>query len=310
MRTAVFGVGAVGGYFGGKLAAAGHDVLFIARGATLAALRTDGLRVRSIGGDFEVRPVQTSDGDDAPAPVDCALVCVKAWQVPEAAERIAGLLAPDGFAVFLGNGVEAPEQLAAALGGERVLGGLCRIVAKQEAPAVIDHFGVSPTIVFGELDDRTSERVERLRGAFEACGVDVVVPPSTRGALWEKFLFIAATSAVGAVTGVPAGAVRSCPESRELLAEAMREIRDLARRQDIPVREDALERALAFYDSLPADVTASMQRDLMEGRPSELEAQTGAVVRLAKVLGASVPVHRFLYAALLPRELAARATSG
>ncbi|MEZ5333152.1 MAG: ketopantoate reductase family protein [Thermoanaerobaculia bacterium] len=308
MRFAIFGVGAVGGYFGGKLAAGGEDVLFIARGATLAALRADGLRVRSIGGDFTVHPVRASDGGDAPAAVECVLVCVKAWQVPGAAERIAGLLAPDGFAVYLGNGVEAPEQLAAALGRERVLGGLCRIVAKQEAPAVIDHFGVSPTVVFGELDDRPSERVERLLAAFEDAGIDAVVPPSTRAALWEKFLFIAATSAVGAVTAVPAGVVRSCPESRQLLIAAMREIQDLARRQEIPVREDALERALAFYGSLPADVTASMQRDLMEGRPSELEAQTGAVVRLAEALEMPVPVHRFLYAALLPRELAVRAS--
>lgn len=306
MRIAIVGVGAVGGYFGGRLAAAGEDVLFVARGATLAALRRDGLRVRSIDGDFTVFPVEATDGSDAPAAADCALVAVKAWQVPDTAPLVATLLAPDGFAVPLGNGVEAPGQLAAVLGEERVLGGLCRIVARQVAPAAIEHFAVAPAIVFGELDDRESERVERLRAVLERAGIEAVVPPSTRAALWEKFLFIAATSAVGAVAGVAAGAVRSCPETRRLLAAAMTEVRSLARAQEIPVRDDAVERALAFYDSLPESVTASMQRDLMEGRPSELEAQTGAVVRHGEALGVPTPVHGFLYAALKPRERAAR----
>lgn len=307
MRIAVIGVGAVGGYFGGRLAEAGEDVLFVARGETLAALRRDGLSVRSIEGDFALGEVEATDGSDSPAPAGCALVTVKAWQVPEVAALVASLLVPDGFAVYLGNGVEAPGQLAEVLGEERVLGGLCRIVARQVAPAVIDHFAVRPSVVFGELDDRPSERVERLRSALEGAGVEAIVPPSTRAAMWEKFLFIAATSGVGAVAGVPAGKIRSCRESRELLAEAMYEIQALAQAQEIPVRDDAVERALAFYDSLAEDVTASMQRDLMEGRPSELEAQTGAVVRFGARLGVPTPVNRFLYAALRPRELLARA---
>lgn len=306
MRIAVVGVGGVGGYFGGRLAAAGEDVLFTARGTTLEALRRDGLRVRSIAGDFEVAPVETAAvGDTAPA-ADCALIAVKAWQVPELAPTVARLLAPEGFAVPLGNGVEAPEQLAAVLGEDRVLGGLCRIVARQVAPAVIEHFAVTPAIVFGELDDRASERVARLRAVLERAGVEAVVPPSTRAAMWEKLLFIAATSGVGAVAAMPAGQVRSCPETRSLLAEAMGEILALARAQGIPVRDDAVERALAFYDSLAPEVTASMQRDLMAGRPSELEAQIGVVVRRGMELGVPTPVHGFLYAALKPRELAAR----
>jgi len=306
MRIAIVGVGAVGGYFGGRLAAAGEDVLFVARGATLEALRRDGLRVRSVDGDFALSSVEATDGGDTRSPADCVLVSVKAWQVPEVAPMVARLLGPEGFVVPLGNGVEAPGQLAEAVGEGRVLGGLCRIVAKQVGPAKIEHFGVTPSIVFGELDDRPSERVARLEAALRHAGIDVTVPLSTRAAMWEKFLFIAATSGVGAVAGVAAGAVRSCPETRGLLEQAMHEIWSLARAQQIPVRADAVERALAFYDGLAADVTASMQRDLMDGRPSELEAQTGAVVRRGETLGVPTPVNGFLYAALKPRELAAR----
>lgn len=306
MRFGILGVGAVGGYFGGCLARGGADVTFLARGATLAALRERGLLVRSPAGDFTVAPVVASDGTDEPAPLDAVLVCTKAWQVAEGARLLARLLAPGGCALPLTNGVEAPDDLAAVLGAERVLGGMCRIIAKVVAPGVVEHVGVEPTIVFGELDDRPSRRVEALRAALASAGIGAEIPPSVRGAMWEKLVFIAATSAVGAVTRATIGEIRAVPETLALLEAAMRETWAVARALGIPVREETVERCLAFFATLPAEGTASMQRDVIAGRPSELEAQAGAVVRFGRASGTPTPVFDFLYAALLLQERRAR----
>jgi 2-dehydropantoate 2-reductase len=308
MRIAVFGAGAVGGYFGGRLAQAGHPVAFVARGAHLEALGRGGLRVDSIAGDFHLRPVDAAADPAAIGPVDVVLVCVKAWQVREAAAAMAPLLGPGTFVVPLQNGVEAPDELSAVVGGARVLGGLARILAFVAGPAHIRHTGVVPRLEFGERDGRgESARVAALRAAFaQAQGVSVSTPDDITAALWDKFLFITPLSAVGAVTRVPAGTLRSVPETRRLLEQASREIAALARARGVRLAQDAVERTLAIVDGLPPDATSSMQRDILEGRPSELEDQVGAVVRLGRAAKVAVPVHEFLYAALLPAERRSR----
>jgi 2-dehydropantoate 2-reductase len=308
MRIAVFGAGAVGGYFGGRLAQAGHAVVFIARGAHLEAMRRDGLVVRSTSGDFALCPVEATDAPAGVGRVDVVLVAVKAWHVREAGRAMLPMLGDASFVVPLQNGVEACDELAEEVGRERVVGGLCRLISVLEAPGRIRHAGVTPRIEFGEPDGRPSARVDALRAAFgAAAGVTAVVPADVAAAIWEKFLFIAPFSGVGAVTRAPAGAMRAVPETRGLLESAMREVHALALARRVAVREDAVARTLGFVDGLPADATASMQRDLIEGRPSELEYQNGAVVRLARPAGVPVPVNAFLYASLLPAELKARA---
>jgi 2-dehydropantoate 2-reductase len=243
--------------------------------------------------------------------VDVVLVAVKAWQVPEAAESLRPLMGERTFVVPLQNGIDAPDQLAAVLGAERVLGGFCSILASLESPGRVRHMGVVPYIAFGELDGSRSARAEALRASFAgARGVTVEVPADIRAAMWNKFLFITALSGVGAVTRAPVGVVRSQPESRGLLRNALEEIHAVARRAGIALPADAVERTLAFIDGLPPDGTASMQRDVLAGRPSELEAQVGAVVRLGERLGVEVPVHRTIYAALLPQERRARGEIG
>jgi 2-dehydropantoate 2-reductase len=307
LSIAVFGSGAVGGYFGGRLAEAGEDVRFIARGRHLAAIREHGLRVSSVDGDFLVHPARVTDDPAALGPVDVALLDVKAWQVAEAAEALRPLVGERTFVVPLQNGIEAPDQLAAAIGAERVLGGLCRVLAFVEGPGHIRHAGVTPYIAFGELDGSSSARVEALRQAFSRTrGVTVEVPPDIEVAMWSKFLFIAALSGVGALTRAPIGVIRSQPESREQLRQALEEIYAVAVRSRIALPADTVEKTLEFIDGLPADGTASMQRDIMQGRPSELEAQVGAVVRLGQRLGVAVPVHRMIYESLLPLERRAR----
>jgi len=217
------------------------------------------------------------------------------------------LVGPHSFIVPLQNGIEAPDQLVAAFGAKLVLGGLCRILGYVVAPGHIQHAGVEPYIAFGELDGTTSERAERLRQAFaKARGVRAEIPPDIRVAMWGKFLFIAALSGVGSVTRAPIGVIRGQPETRRMLRQALEEIHAVALAHGIALPSDSVERTLTFVDSLPADGTASMQRDIIQGRPSELESQVGAVVRLGQAKGVDVPLHRFIYSALLPLERRAR----
>lgn len=306
MHIAVFGVGGVGGYFGGRLTQAGEEVTFIARGEHLRAMKENGLLVESIKGDFHLYPVTATDDPYQIGEVDVVLVGVKAWQVPEAAEAMRPLIGPETFIVSLQNGVDAPTQLASVLGDERVLGGLCQISSFVAGPGHIKHVAIEPFVAFGELKGGGSERAERLRSAFERAGVKVEVPDDIQAALWKKFLFIASISGVGAVTRAPAGDIRKVPETRSVLVRAMEEIEAVARAHGVRIDSDIVDKTIAFVDKMPEGTVASMQRDIMEGRPSELEYQNGAVVRMGIEKGVPTPTHAFLYASLLPQEMQAR----
>jgi 2-dehydropantoate 2-reductase len=312
MKIAVMGSGAVGGYFGGRLAQAGEEVIFVARGANLRALQENGLRVDSINGDFLIRDAHATDDPSKIGKVDYVIVGVKTWQVAEAAEAIRPLIGPNTCVLPLQNGVEAADQLASTLGAEHVLGGLCQLVAFVVEPGHIRHAAFDPLIAFGELDNRKSERVEKLRQAFERVAVRAQIPDDIHVAIWAKFLFIAPYSGVGSVTRAPIGPVRSLPETRDMLIKAMHEILALAHARGVALPEEAVTKSLANIDSLPAEATGSMQRDVLAGRPSELEAQNGAVVRLGHELGIATPVNEFIYNSLLPQEMQARsmASSG
>jgi 2-dehydropantoate 2-reductase len=306
MKIAVFGSGGVGGYFGGRLAQAGEDVFFIARGEHLRQIQTAGLRVDSIQGDFIVSPARATDDPAQVGYVDVILVAVKTWSVPEAARLMRPMVGEQTFLVPLENGVEAPDQLASVLGKQHVLGGICQISSALVAPGHIRHVGIEPFISFGELDGHASERVEKLRQTFEGAGVKVAVSPDIRLAMWDKFLFIAAVGGVGAVARAPIGILRSVAETRRLLLDAMREIVAVAKARGVNLTDEAVMRRLAFIDGMPPGVTASMHRDILESKPSELESQNGALVRLGRELGVPTPTHAFLYASLLPQEERAR----
>jgi 2-dehydropantoate 2-reductase len=307
LKIAIVGAGGVGGYFGGRLAAAGHDdVVFIAREKTLDALRARGLRVDSIAGDFVVEEVNATDDPETVGPVDAVLFAVKAWQIPDAAERAQPLVGRETIVVPLENGLEAPEQLAAVYGRERILGGLCGIVAFIVEPGHIRHAGAEPFVMFGELDGRPSEREQRLRDAFVRAGVKCDPAQDIRHAMWSKFLFITPMSAIGALARVPIGVWRTMAESRELAVKAMREIIAVAAARGVQLGEEAVPRTLARYDGLPADATSSLQRDVMDGKPSELDAQLGAVARMARAADIDTPVCDAMLAMLLPQEARAR----
>jgi len=295
-------MGGVGGYFGGKLAEAGVDTVFVARGATLAALRSRGLRVDSINGNFVVDDAPATDDPSSVGPVDAVIFATKAWQIPEAAEKARPLIGENTIAVPLENGMEAPEQLARAFGREHVLGGLCGIVSYIVAPGHIRHAAIDPFVMFGELDNSRTARVERLREAFMGAGIKADIPEDIHRSMWSKFLFIAPMSAVGALARVPIGVWRSIPETREMAVRALREMVAVATARGVNLGDDAVERALERYDGMAPDSTSSLQRDIMEAKPSELDAQAGAIVRLGREAGVPTPVCEALYALLLPQE--------
>lgn len=306
MRVAIVGAGGVGGYFGGKLAFSGVDTIFIARGATLDALRTRGLRVESIEGDFTLDRVNATADPSSVGVVDAILVCVKAWQIPEVATRLAPMIGPDTIVVPLENGIDAPDVLAPIVGREHVLGGLCGIVSFVAEPGHVKHIAAEPFVMFGELDNRDSDRAIRLRDAFRNAKVKADVPADILHSMWTKFLFIVPMSAIGALTRVSISVWRAVPELRAIAEESLREMIAIAKARGVDPGDDAVQRTMERYDNMAPNSTSSLQRDVMEGKPSELDAQIGAVVRLARESNVPAPVSSFLYSCLLPQERKAR----
>ena len=308
MKIVIFGAGAVGGYFGARLVEAGVDeVVFIARGSHLEALRGSGLRLESIKGDVTLPSVEATDDPSSVGAADAVLVGVKTWQVPNAAKAMRPMITDETLVVPLQNGVEATTELAIEIGPSRVLGGMCRMFASVPEPGLIRHSGNEPLLVVGELDNSRTERIERLHEALNVSpGFKAEIALDILITIWEKFLFVAPVGEVGALTRAPLGVVRSVPESRRMLEQAMGEIEALARARGVHLPDDAVANAMTYADASPEIAMSSMHRDLTEGRRSELEAQTGAVVRLGRESRVPTPLHETLYASLLPAELRAR----
>jgi len=307
MRIAIFGAGAVGAYVGGRLAQAGEQVAFLARGDHLRALARHGLRVDSPQGDFVIQPWLATDDPTQVGLVDVVVVGVKTWHLPEVARALPVLVGSHTCVVPLQNGVEASAQLAEVMGARAVLGGCCRIMSARVAPGHIQHRGsLDPALLVGEVDNRCSARVEALCQALNRAGVATIIPSDIQAAVWQKFLQVAAFGGVGAVTRAPVGILCSLPATCALMTQVMQEIVAVAEAQHIALPADVIPATLAELTQFPQGGTNSMQRDLMNGRPSELEAHAGAVVRLGQALGVPTPVNTFLYHSLLPLELHAR----
>jgi 2-dehydropantoate 2-reductase len=309
MHIAIIGAGAVGGTVGARLQAAGHRVTFIARGTSLHALRTTGLRLDSVDGDLHLASPEVTDDPASVGAVDVVLVTVKSTQVEAVADSLRPLVGAHTAVIPMQNGVEAGAMLARALGDAAVMDGLAKVIAELVAPGHIRHVAVTPVLEFGAraampADAPARARLAPFAAALEEAGLRGVVHADMAPALWEKFLFIEPFGTVGAVTRVPLGVMRRVPESRALLDACLREVFALAQAAGVPLGEEAVTRTWARYDALPPDSTASMQRDLMAGRPSEFALQTGSIVRLARAHGLAVPVHDVLYAVLLPATLA------
>ena len=307
MKFAIFGTGGVGGYFGGRLAQAGEDVTFIARGNHLSGIQQTGLSVDSIRGDFVVNPAKATDSTQSVGAVDVVLLAIKGWQLDEAILQITPLIGENTVIVPLLNGIEHMEALVNAFGREHVLGGVCRISAFISEAGHIKHVGIDPFLAFGELNGEMSERVSRLYDVFKnTSGITVEASGNIELAMWEKYLLIAAFSGVGAVTRSPVGMFRSIPETRAMFRRALEEVVLVANSRGVGLTEKSVQAVMDRIDQTQPDTMASMQKDVLAGRPSELESQTGALVRMARAATVSVPTHEFIYASLLPMEKKAR----
>ena len=292
MRIAVMGTGGVGGYFGARLAHGGHDVAFIARGRQLAALRSDGLRVRSPLGDLHLPEVIATDDPASLDPVDLVLFGIKLWDTEQAAEQIKPLIGPDTAVVSFQNGVVKDAILRRVLGAEHVLGGVCYIAATIAEPGVIEHSGDLQKLVFGEYDGRVSPRVEAFRAACADGGIDVEISPDIERTIWQKFVFLVALSGATSLARTPIGPIRTNPKSRAWLRDVLDEVVQVARAQGVDLPEDYAEDRLAFVDTVSPAMTSSMHHDLERGNRLEVAWLSGDVAERGKALGVPTPANR------------------
>lgn len=306
MKIAIMGTGGVGGYYGGLLAQAGHEVTFIARGAHLSALREKGLQVRSVFGDFRVSPVSATDQPAQAGPVELVIFATKTYHTDDAAHLIKPMVGPDTMVVSFQNGVDAADRIGQIVGMEHLLGGATWLSAAIEEPGVIGQYSQFRRIAVGELDGKITPRAETLREVFQSTGATVELVPNIEQILWTKFVFISAISALGGLTRVTMGEYRDIPEARAVLTEAIREVVAVAQAKEVALAPDIVSSTLQFIDGSAANIKPSMQRDLEAGRMSELESLVGVVVRLGAKSGAATPVMNLAYAVLKPGEVKAR----
>lgn len=305
MRITIIGTGGVGGYFGARMAQAGNEVTFIARGKHLEAMKSKGLQVNSINGDFHLAQVNATSDIEKSGRADLVVLAVKAWQLREVGPLLKSIADENTLVLPLQNGVLASDELKAFVPAENVLSGLCRIISYIEAPGVISHVAVEPTIVFGLPDNKQRERLLPLQALFTTAGIQSKLADDIESELWKKYISIC-VSALLAVTRATYGEIRECKETRAMMHQLFDEVANVGRALGVNIEADFVTRTMGFIDTFPYDSTSSLTRDIWEGKPSELEYQNGTVVRLAEKAGVDVPVNRFIYHALLLMEKKAR----
>jgi 2-dehydropantoate 2-reductase len=301
LRIAVIGAGGVGGYFGARLAQAGHDVAFVARGAHLAAMRAHGLRVESAVGDLALPRVDATDDPASLAPVDVVMFCVKLWDVERGTTQIAALVERRGVVIPFQNGIDSVAILSRAVGSDRVLGGVAYIAASIRSPGVIAHVGTMARLRVGAFGDATlAVRAQAFVDACTAAGVTAEHVPDIQGALWEKFVFLNALSGLTCLARQPLGVIRADAELRATFEASMRETVAVARSQRVVLTDDFIARQLRALDALPAEMCSSMLNDLVAGHRLEAPWLCGRVAQMAASTGIAAPVNATVYAALKP----------
>ncbi len=306
MKILIMGTGGVGGYYGGLLAQQGNEVTFIARGAHLYAIRREGLKVKSIHGDFTISPANATDDPANVGPVDLILFTVKTYNTDEAAEAIRPAVGPRTVVMSLQNGIDAAERIGRAVGLEHVVGGATWLSSAVQEPGFIKQISQFRRIVFGELGGGSSERIQSIYEALKNSDITVEVSENIQKILWTKFVFIAAVSSIGSLTRLPMGDYRSVPETRTLLTYIMEEVTALAGAQGILLDPDVVQKSLDFIDNSAPHIKPSMQLDVESGHRTELESMIGVIGRKGRELGIPTPASDFVYASLLPIENQAR----
>jgi 2-dehydropantoate 2-reductase len=300
MRIAVMATGGVGGYFGARLAQAGHDVAFIARGRHFAAIRERGLVVRSAAGDVHLAKAWVSDDPKSLGEFDIVLFAVKLWDTETAATASLPLVAGGGMVIPFQNGVESIERIAAVIGAAHVLGGAAYIAATIGEPGVIVHTGQLARLRFGAVLPAQEQAAHRFLQVCVEAGVDAGIAADIRRLVWEKFVFICALSGMTCATRQPLGIIRSDPDLRPVFEAAMREVWTVGRARGIALAEQLVAQQMDFADGLPAEMKSSMLNDLVVGNRLEAPWLSGAVARMARDAALAAPVNATLYAAVKP----------
>ena len=299
MRIAVMGAGSVGGYLGGMLSRGGHDVALIARGAHLAAIWERGLRVVRDDEEFTVDCAATDDPAEVGL-VEVALLTTKTYQNSTAVPAMAPMVGPETTVLCLQNGIDSYLAPEAAFGAERVMAGVVYIEAGRDGPGVARQAGDVVRVVFGEPDGTMSERGRAIADAFNGSGIPADLTDDIRTGLWSKFLFIATMAGVTAMARQTLAELMPRPEWREVVVSCLREVEAAGRCNGVNFPLDVYQTTLAYIEDNLADLQASMHTDVMAGRPLELEALNGAVVRAGRAAGAPTPINDVVYAMLKP----------
>jgi len=300
MRIVIMGAGGIGGYFGARLAAAGNDVAFIARGAHLAAMRANGLVVRSARGDLHLTDITATDDPNTLARADLVLIGVKLWDTEAAATAVKPLVRPGTAVVSFQNGIEKDDVLARILGREAVIGGTAQISVVIAGPGVIAHTGALAKLVIGELDNRRTPRIETIAATCQTAGIETEIAADIRLATWQKFAFLVAVSACTTSMRQPIGPLRGNPQTRAFLRDVMREVVAVGQAQGVPLPADFADARLAQIDTLPADMSSSMHGDLTRGNRLEVAWLSGAVAALGGNTGVPTPLNRAVFDILAP----------
>jgi 2-dehydropantoate 2-reductase len=293
------GAGGVGGYFGGRLAQAGHEVGFVARGKHLEAIRAQGLKLRSPLGDATIK-VQAAEDPAELGAADVVLFAVKLWDTESAAERIRPLVAKGGTVIPFQNGVESIGRVGAVLGAERVMGGAAYIAGRIGEPGVIVQTGTMARLRFGPVLPAQQKAAQAFLAACKEAQIDAELTDDIVKVLWEKFVLLVAVSATTTVTRKNLGVVRSDPDLKWLLEACMRETWALGRKRGVKLADDLVEQTLKFVGGLPAEMRASMAADLEAGGKLEAPWLSGAVARMSREAGLEASANRAVYASLKP----------
>jgi 2-dehydropantoate 2-reductase len=310
MRVAVIGSGGVGGFIGGKLAKAGHDVAFLARGEHLRALQEHGLKVQSTDGDFDIPSVRATDRPDELGPADLFLFTVKTYDTDAAAQAMRPLVQPGATVLTLQNGIDNHERIDAILGAGTALPGTIRIETSIAEPGVIAQTSQGHLMQCGEMggsEDASSERVQTLVAACKDAGVNARIPrEGMRLALWDKFLFIVPFAGLTTLARAPIGEILALPELAATLEAAMTEVAAVAKAEGADFGAEAVQQRLGFMRKLHPEFKSSMQRDLERGKRLEVDSLTGVVVRLGAKHGIPTPVNACIHAVLTLEDQRAR----
>jgi 2-dehydropantoate 2-reductase len=298
MRIAAMAAGAVGGYFGARLAAAGHDVSFVARGALLDAIRRNGLKIESTAGDLHLKDAKATSDPAEIGPVDIVLFAVKLWDTEKAAEFARPLVGPGTRVITFQNGVDSVERIAPILGGDTTIGGSAYIASVMREPGIVSHTSAFARMVVGRIDGKRDDKVDAFGEAAKAAGIDITVSPQMQAERWQKFTFLVGLAGATAAMRSPLGPILDDPHTKEFLHDLMREVVAVGRARGVALSPDYADDRMAFAAAAPRSMKASLAHDLERGNRLELDWLTGRVCALGRETGVATPANDAVYAIL------------